>query len=151
MKHLIKYNESNNFLHLKEVIQTLKDMSVDLLDEGISFSFGTYDKGGSFKSEINDISIKMATLGRLEIYISYDLNNINDNQMLLVKNIILSVLSYLENEDFKIRITTTAFKTSISDPWARFPYFLNIDDRNNLQAEIENGTIKEIKIFFSLY
>ena len=150
MKHLIKYNESNNFLHLKEVIQTLKDMSVDLLDEGISFSFGTYDKGGSFKSEINDISIKMVTLGRLEIYISYSLNNLNENQRTLMGNTILSIVSYLENEDFKIKMISTAFKKSKTGMLKLMPVFFNVD-KNNLQIDIENGTIKEVKIFFSLY
>jgi len=149
MKHLIKYNESNNFLHLKEVIQTLKDMSVDLLDEGISFSFGTYDKLGTFKSQFSDISIKMATLGKLEIYISYDLNNLNDKQRKLMSSTILSVLSYLENEDFRIRMTATAFAPS-KFGLEPMPYFFNIN-RDSLQVDIENGTIKQIKIFFSLY
>ena len=45
---------------------------------------------------------------------------------------------------------STAFKKSKTGMLKLMPVFFNVD-KNNLQIDIENGTIKEVKIFFSLY
>ena len=84
MKYLITYNESNRFLNFKEVLNYVEDLSSDFTDEGFETLFGImpgaihHPDYANFDENLDDIQIKMASMGKSVIYFKLDLKNIKD-------------------------------------------------------------------------
>jgi len=117
MKYLKSFkslNESNRFLHIKEVLETIEDMCLDIKDEGFKVIFGIMPSGvnlpdlANFDENLNDLQIKKASLGKELLYVKFDINNNkdfrNDEKVLeLFINTITSINNYLINEDLDIK------------------------------------------------
>ena len=88
MKYLKSFralNESNRFLHMREVLDTLEELSFDFTDDGFETSFGIMSSQtlhdpnfGSFDENLDDIQIKMSSIGRSIIYFKLNLRNMKD-------------------------------------------------------------------------
>ncbi len=117
MKYLKSFNslnESNRFIHIKEVIDTIEDMCLDIKDEGFKIVFGTMPTAlnnasfANFDENLDDLSIKMSSLGHRVIYVKFDINNNKDFRsdekvLELFINTITSVYNYLVSEDLLIK------------------------------------------------
>lgn len=117
MKYLKSFkslNESNRFLHIKEVLETIEDMCLDIKDEGFKVVFGTMPSGvnlpdyANFDENLNDLQIKKTSLGKELLYVKFDINNNkdfrNDEKVLeLFINTITSINRYLINEDLLVK------------------------------------------------
>ena len=59
MKYLKSFNESNRFIHFKEVLDNIEDLSLDFTDDGGEVIFGnmpSYDiHYANFDQNLNDI------------------------------------------------------------------------------------------------
>lgn len=116
MKYLKSFsalNESNRFLHMKEVLDTIDDMCLDLKDEGFKIMFGTMPTAisnpsfANFDENLDDLAIKTTSLGRRVIYVKFDIDNNKDFRsdekiLELFINTITSVYNYLVSEDLLI-------------------------------------------------
>ena len=87
MKYLKSFsylNESNRFLNLKEVLNYIEDLSSDFTDDGFETKFGImpgaihHPDYPNFDENLDDIQIKMASMGKSVIYFKLDLKNIKD-------------------------------------------------------------------------
>jgi len=115
MRYLSTYNESNRFLHFKEVLDTIDDMCLELKDEGFNIVFGIMPHGTTnpdfacFDENLDDISTKMCSLGKKVMYVKFDIvDNYrsfrNDENILeLFINTITSVYNYLISEDLIVK------------------------------------------------
>ena len=85
MKYLKSFGglikESNRFLNFKEVLDTIEDLSLDFTDEGGEVIFGNMPTAdihyANFDENLDDISIKMASIGKKSIYVKFDIQNYN--------------------------------------------------------------------------
>jgi hypothetical protein len=117
MKYLRTYNESNRFLNLKEVLATINDLSSDFTDEGFETLFGImpgaihHPEIANFDENLDDIQIKMASMGKSVIYFKLDLKNIkdqsfhgklNNDELDLLISTITSIYKYLIHEELII-------------------------------------------------
>ena len=128
MKYLITYNESNRYLNLKEVLNYVEDLSSDFTDEGFETLFGImpgaihHPEIVNFDENLDDIQIKMASMGKSVIYFKLDLKNIKDqsfggkldnDELDLLITTITSIYKYLIHEDLIISgLWTKAFNQS---------------------------------------
>ena len=128
MKYLITYNESNRYLNFKEVLNYVEDLSSDFTDEGFETLFGIMrgainnPEMAIFDENLNDIQIKMASMGKSVIYFKLDLKNIKDqsfggklnsDELDLIISTITSIYKYLIHEDLIISgLWTKAFNQS---------------------------------------
>jgi len=128
MKYLITYNESNRFLNFKEVLNYVEDLSSDFTDEGFETSFGImpgaihHPEIVNFDENLDDIQIKMASMGKSVIYFKLDLKNIkdqtfggklNNDELDLLITTITSIYKYLIHEGLIISgLWTKAFNQS---------------------------------------
>jgi hypothetical protein len=87
MKYLKSFSslkESNRFLNFKEVLNYVEDLSSDFTDEGFETLFGImpgaihHPDYANFDENLDDIQIKMASMGKSVIYFKLDLKNIKD-------------------------------------------------------------------------
>ena len=117
MKYLRTYNESNRYLNLKEVLNYVEDLSSDFTDEGFETLFGImpgaihHPKMVNFDENLDDIQIKMASMGKSVIYFKLDLKNIkdqsfggklNNDELDLLITTITSIYKYLIHEELII-------------------------------------------------
>ena len=136
MKYLITYNESNRYLNLKEVLNYVEDLSSDFTDEGFETLFGImpgaihHPEIANFDENLDDIQIKMASMGKSVIYFKLDLKNIkdqsfggklNNDELDLLITTITSIYNYLIHEDL-----------IISGLWSKhFNYYQKIRSKTN--------------------
>ena len=136
MKYLRTYNESNRYLNLKEVLATINDLSSDFTDEGFETLFGImpgaihHPKMVNFDENLDDIQIKMASMGKSVIYFKLDSKNIkdesfggklNNDELDLLITTITSIYKYLIHEDL-----------IISGLWSKhFNYYQKIRSKTN--------------------
>jgi hypothetical protein len=120
MKYLKSFsylNESNRFLNLKEVLNYIEDLSSDFTDDGFETKFGImpgaihHPKIANFDENLDDIQIKMASMGKSVIYFKLDLKNIkdqnfggklNNDELDLLISTITSIYKYLIHEELII-------------------------------------------------
>ena len=119
MKYLKSFsalNESNRFLNLKEVLNYIEDLSLDFTDDGGEVIFGNMPTAdihyANFDENLDDISIKMASIGKKSIYVKFDIQNIkkssgigklSEESLKILIDTITSVHNYLVGEDMVIR------------------------------------------------
>lgn len=120
MKYLKSFralNESNRFLHMREVLDTLEELSFDFTDDGFETSFGIMSSQtlhdpnfGSFDENLDDIQIKMSSIGRSIIYFKLNLRNmkdqfsgkLNDEEIQVLTSTIKSIDEFLKSEEMVI-------------------------------------------------
>jgi hypothetical protein len=118
MKYLIPYNESTKFLNLKDVLETINDMCLDIKDDNFDVNFGVMSyQWSEFMStgyanfrdtELDDLIIRKASWGKEVIYIKFDIsknreNFKNEEYLENFINTIVSVYKYILNEDLIIK------------------------------------------------
>jgi len=119
MKYLKSFggliNESNRLSHFKEVLETIEDLSLDFRDEGGQVVFGIMPTAdihyANFDQNLNDIDIKMASMGKRSIYVKFDVESIkkasygelDENRLELLIDTITSVHNYLLKEDIVVQ------------------------------------------------
>jgi len=119
MKYLKSFggliNESNRLSHFKEVLETIEDLSLDFRDEGGQVVFGIMPTAdihyANFDQNLNDIDIKMVSMGKRSIYVKFDVESIkkasygelDENRLELLIDTITSVHNYLVGEDIVVR------------------------------------------------
>ena len=133
-------NESyNSFQHFKDVISNIEDYLKDLSDEDIIFSMFSLqvNPGVSIvknNGKVNDIKIKMASIGKLKIGYQIELwspghyKNIIENNKDLIANTFISICSYLYKEDieYEVQCKFLDVKSKNSDNYGI--YRTNIED-----------------------
>ena len=117
MKYLKSFsalNESNRFSDFKEVLDTIEDLSLDFTDEGGQVVFGIMPSAdihyANFDENLNDIDIKMASMGKLSVYVKFDIESIkkssygslDEKTLELLIDTIISVHNYLMGEDIVV-------------------------------------------------
>jgi hypothetical protein len=120
MKYLKSFSslkESNRFLNLKEVLNYIEDLSSVFRIEGFETLFGImpgaihHPEMANFDENLDDIQIKMASMGKSVIYFKLDLKNIkdqsfggklNNDELDLLITTITSIYKYLIHEDLII-------------------------------------------------
>jgi len=120
MKYLKSFvgliKESNRFLNFKEVLDTIEDLSLDFTDEGGEVIFGNMPTAdihyANFDENLDDISIKMASIGKKSVYVKFDIQNIkkssgigklSEESLEIVIDTITSVHNYLVGEGMVVR------------------------------------------------
>jgi hypothetical protein len=115
MKYLNSFNESNRFTHFKEVLDNIEDLSLDFTDEGGEVIFGIMPSHdihyANFDQNLDDISIKMASMGKRSIYVKFDVESIKkasygslgESSLELLIDTITSVHNYLLSEDIVVQ------------------------------------------------
>lgn len=119
MKYLKSFGglvkESNRFSHFKEVLDTIEDLSLDFRDEGGQVVFGLMPTAdihyANFDQNLNDIDIKMASMGKRSIYVKFDVESIkkssysspDEKTLDLLIDTITSVHNYLLGEDIVVQ------------------------------------------------
>ena len=116
MKYLKSFGglikESNRFLHFKEVLDTIEDLSLDFKDDGGETIFGNIPSvGANFDENLDDIFIKMASLGKKSVYVKFDIQNIkkssdgrlSEESLELLIDTINSVYNYLLGEGMVVQ------------------------------------------------
>ncbi len=119
MKYLKSFGglvkESNRFLHFKEVLDTIKDLSLDFTDDGGEVIFGNMPTAGvhyaNFDQNLDDISIKMSSMGKKSVYVKFDIiqnikksyGELDENRLELLIDTIISVHNYLLKEDMVVQ------------------------------------------------
>jgi len=179
MKYLQSFFESsrvsirkmiNLFSHLVEVIKSVEDLSVFLKDEGFEIGFGimpafTSPNYANFEHSINDIQIKMVSLGKMVAYfridfvtnksnISYQDNGLNEIQKDLICDTILSIVDLFEREDITIInfwYKSYEFRPPSMPGWPNGIRTANFShtDLSGLQVAIRNGSAYDIRIAFT--
>jgi hypothetical protein len=100
-------NESR-FLNIKEILSYIEDMCLDLKDEGFIISFGITNAiynptFPNFWSNLDDIQIKMISLGKEVGYVKIDFiklfSRLKESQKILIIDSIKSISKYLESEN----------------------------------------------------
>lgn len=117
MKYLKSFSslkESNRYLNLKEVLDYVKDLSSNFINEGFETKFGImpgaihHPEIANFDENLDDIQIKMASMGKSVIYFKLDLKNIKDqsfggklnsDELDLLISTITSIYKYLTHDD----------------------------------------------------
>ena len=146
MKYLITYNESNRYLNLKEVLNYVEDLSSDFTDEGFETLFGImpgaihHPEIANFDENLDDIQIKMASMGKSVIYFKLDLKNIkdqsfggklNNDELDLLITTITSIYNYLIHEDLIISglwLKHFNYYQKIRSETNRFNHFNSLDE-----------------------
>lgn len=119
MKYLKSFGglikESNRFLHFKEVLDTIEDLSLDFTDDGGETIFGNMPSVdimyANFDENLDDIFIKMASLGKKSVYVKFDIQNIkkssggklSEESLELLIDTINSVYNYLLGEGMVVQ------------------------------------------------
>ena len=121
MKYLKSFGglikESNRFLHFKEVLDTIEDLSLDFTDDGGETIFGNMPSVdimyANFDENLDDIFIKMASLGKKSVYVKFDIQNIkkslvkfnqlSEESLELLIDTINSVYNYLLGEGMVVK------------------------------------------------
>lgn len=110
-------NESTIFLHFKEVLNTIEDLSLAFKDEGGEVIFGIMSNMhmsnlGVHDQNLDDISIKMSSIGKRSVYVKLDIQEIkkysgigkmSEDSLEILINTIYSINNYLINEDLIIK------------------------------------------------
>lgn len=110
--------ESNRFQEFKEILSNLEDLCLDFKDEGFEIIFGIMSQHtihspdhASFDENLDDIQIKMSSIGKMITYIKLDLKNLkdqtfsgklNDEELQILISTITSIYSYLKSEGLVI-------------------------------------------------
>ena len=146
MKYLITYNESNRYLNLKEVLNYVEDLSLDFTDEGFETLFGImpgaihHPKMVNFDENLDDIQIKMASMGKSVIYFKLDSKNIkdesfggklNNDELDLLITTITSIYKYLIHEGLIISglwLNHFNYYQKIRSETNRFKHFTSLDE-----------------------
>ena len=119
MKYLKSFGglikESNRFLHFKEVLDTIEDLSLDFKDDGGETIFGNMPSVdimyANFDENLDDIFIKMASLGKKSVYVKFDIQNIkkssggklSEESLELLIDTINSIYNYLLGEGMVVQ------------------------------------------------
>lgn len=119
MKYLKSFGglikESNRFLHFKEVLDTIEDLSLDFTDDGGETIFGHMPSVdimyANFDENLDDIFIKMSSLGKKSVYVKFDIQNIkkssdgrlSEESLELLIDTINSVYNYLLGEGMVVK------------------------------------------------
>lgn len=167
MRHLRpfeKYNnlqlfESTRFTHLKEVLDTIEDMCLDIKDEGFETSFGIMPTGenvANFDTYLDDIQIKLASLGKRVMCVKFDvsknLDKFKDERGLemFIDNF-MRVYNYILGEDLIVKGFWTKELVVVNrSDYGKTKYFFyeNLDLVLNqidwLRKEKLNNTISKI-------
>ena len=146
MKYLRTYNESNRYLNLKEVLATINDLSSDFTDEGFETLFGImpgaihHPKMVNFDENLDDIQIKMASMGKSVIYFKLDSKNIkdesfggklNNDELDLLITTITSIYKYLIHEGLIISglwLKHFNYYQKIRSETNQFNHFTSLDE-----------------------
>ena len=146
MKYLITYNESNRYLNLKEVLNYVEDLSLDFTDEGFETLFGImpgaihHPEIANFDENLDDIQIKMASMGKSVIYFKLDSKNIkdesfggklNNDELDLLITTITSIYKYLIHEGLIISglwLNHFNYYQKIRSETNRFKHFTSLDE-----------------------
>ena len=139
LKSFSSLNEENRFLNLKEVLNYIEDLSSVFRVEGFETLFGImpgaihHPEIANFDENLDDIQIKMASMGKSVIYFKLDLKNIkdqsfsgklNNDELDLLISTITSIYNYLTHED--------AGPLIISGLWLKhFNYYQKIRSETN--------------------
>ena len=129
IKSFSALNESNRFLNLKEVLNYIEDLSSDFNDDEFETKFGIMPNAihhpeiANFDENLDDIQIKMASMGKSVIYFKLDLKNIkdqtfggklNNDELDLLISTITSIYKYLIHEGLIISgLWTKAFRRRV--------------------------------------
>ena len=143
MKYLRTYNESNRYLNLKEVLNYVEDLSSDFTDEGFETLFGImpgaihHPKMVNFDENLDDIQIKMASMGKSVIYFKLDLKNIkdqsfggklNNDELDLLITTITSIYKYLIHEELIITGLWSKLFSRGRGTHSQFNWFATLDE-----------------------
>jgi hypothetical protein len=157
MKYLKPFdnlNESTKFTHMKEVLDTIEDMCLDIKDEGFETLFGimpTGDNVANFDTYYDDIQIKLASLGKRIMYVKFDISKNLDkfkdeNVLEIFIDTFMRVYNYLLSEDLIVKgfwTNETTLKNQNS-PLTRSNFF-HFDKINNLINHIDWVRTEKLK------
>jgi hypothetical protein len=177
MKYLKSFsalNESNRFLNLKEVLNYIEDLSSDFTDDGFETKFGImpgaihHPKIANFDENLDDIQIKMASMGKSVIYFKLDLKNIkdqsfggrlNNDELDLLISTITSIYKYLIHEELIISgLWSKAFNQSRgrgvtgSYRFDQFNWFTTLDELVKQVIDYNsnpNTYVEDVRIAFT--
>jgi hypothetical protein len=121
LKYINLFEALNGFNHVKEVLNTIDDLCLDIKDDGFNISFGVMPRGltrpniANFDENINDYFLEQASLGEIVLYVKFDIisnfkNYKNRESLINLINTFVSVYKYLISED--VIISNFWFKKS---------------------------------------
>lgn len=110
IKNFSVLNESTKFLQFKDILDTIDDICIDVKDEGFDIVFGTMPHGvqeKNFDTNLDDIQIKLASLGKETLFVKFDISKNLDNfekesTLNIFIETFISVYNYLISEDIII-------------------------------------------------
>jgi len=175
MKYLIPYNESTKFLNLKDVLETINDMCLDIKDDDFDVNFGVMstDYANFYDTKLDDLIIRKTSWGKQVIYIKFDISKNrekfkNEEHLENFINTIVSVYKYILNEDLVIKgiFTNENVIKNKANTWQRklelfshenIDYLINHIDwsrkekLNNIVSKVDNLKIKDEENFRSIF
>lgn len=146
LKSFSSLNEANRFLNLKEVLNYIEDLSSVFRIEGFETLFGImpgaihHPEIANFDENLDDIQIKMASMGKSVIYFKLDLKNIkdqsfggklNNDELDLLITTITSIYKYLIHEGLIISglwLKHFNYYQKILSERNRFNHFTSLDE-----------------------
>ena len=170
MKYLKSFsalNESNRFLNLKEVLNYIEDLSSDFTDDGFETKFGImpgaihHPKMANFDENLDDIQIKMASMGKSVIYFKLDLKNIkdqsfggklNNDELDLLITTITSIYKYLIHEELIITGLWSKLFSRGRGPHSQFNWFATLDELIKQVIDYNSNTniyVEDVRIAFT--
>jgi hypothetical protein len=170
MKYLITYNESNRYLNLKEVLNYVEDLSSDFTDEGFETLFGImpgaihHPEMPNFDENLDDIQIKMASMGKSVIYFKLDSKNIKDesfggkldnDELDLLITTITSIYKYLIHEGLIVSglwLKHFNYYQKIRSETNRFNHFTSLDElvKSVRNYNLNSSTyVEDVRIAFT--
>jgi SAM-dependent methyltransferase len=155
-----KLLESNRFSHMVEVIENIKDMTLEFQDDGGTVNFGimptaiNHPTYANFDQNIDDIKIKMASIGKEVIYVKLSIENIEKiNGKLSEKSIetlidtIYTIYNYILKEDLIVaNLFTKEVVTRNRSDYGKSEFF-HFDKIENLANQIDwikNDKLKDL-------
>ena len=167
LKSFSSLNEENRFLNLKEVLNYIEDLSSVFRIEGFETLFGImpgaihHPKMVNFDENLDDIQIKMASMGKSVIYFKLDLKNIkdqsfggklNNDELDLLITTITSIYKYLIHEELIITGLWSKLFSRGRGPHSQFNWFATLDELIKQVIDYNSNTniyVEDVRIAFT--
>lgn len=167
LKSFSSLNEENRFLNLKEVLNYIEDLSSVFRIEGFETLFGImpgaihHPKMVNFDENLDDIQIKMASMGKSVIYFKLDLKNIkdqsfggklNNDELDLLITTITSIYKYLIHEELIITGLWSKLFSRGRGPHSQFNWFDTLDELIKQVIDYNSNTntyVEDVRIAFT--
>ena len=167
LKSFSSLNEANRFLNLKEVLNYIEDLSSVFRIEGFETLFGImpgaihHPEIANFDENLDDIQIKMASMGKSVIYFKLDLKNIkdqsfggklNNDELDLLITTITSIYKYLIHEELIITGLWSKLFSRGRGPHSQFNWFATLDELIKQVIDYNSNTntyVEDVRIAFT--